>query len=178
MAGQAENASLPKRFWCAAAGMKASHVLGCISKNTGSRSSGNQSREKKVKTLIAIITHPVDAHREEKAGVFTEVRSKMTRSQQAQDAGRELVPGCKAKHFHKGFGQTLGQGPRRVRVNSCRDVQNWTRQGPGQPIPTVGLDQRPPESPSTLNDALVVQYLEVHAPRTHQLPYHTMLMKC
>lgn len=56
---------------------------------------------------------------------------------QAQDAGRELVTVYKAQNFHKGFGQTLGQGPRVVWVNICRDVHSWTRQSPEQPIAMV-----------------------------------------
>ena len=80
VAGQAEKVSLQKRFWCTPAGMKASHVLGCISKSTGSRSSDIQPGEGKVKTPIAIITHQVDGHREDRASVFMEVRSKLTQS--------------------------------------------------------------------------------------------------
>ena len=147
MAGQAENASLPKRFWCTAAGMKASHVLGCIRKNTGSRSSGNQSREKTVKTLIAIITHPVDGHREDKAGAFTEMRSKMTSSQQAQDAGRELVPGCKAQHFHKGFGQTLGEGPRGLWVQQLQRCSKLDQARPWAAHPNSGVGPETSRAP-------------------------------
>lgn len=142
MAGQAEKVSLPKRFWCAAAGMKASHVLGCISKNTG-----NQSREKKVKTLIAVITHPVDGHREDKAGVFMEVRSKMTSSQQAQDAGRERVPGCKAQHFHKGAGQTLGEGPRRVWVKQLQRCSKLDQARPWATHPNGGVGPETSRAP-------------------------------